>query len=222
MEMSQEQIEEFKRQIIQQIESTFSEDKKGSAIERINSMNDEEFLEFLKKNKLISSESNQKSENEFPKESEKLSQNESPFRLIAEGKIPSYIIDENKNCIAVLEIKPISKAHIIIIPKKEVSESGKIPQSAFSLAKKISKKIETKLKPKEVLISSSHSLGENILQILPVYSNESLDSPRKQISKEELESLQNLLEKKHKTKNIKKPRIKKIKESKIWFPRRIP
>jgi hypothetical protein len=217
--MEIEQIEEFKKQVIQQIESTFPEDKKNSAIESINLMNENEFLEFLRKNKLIDSEANKELDNEF----QESSQNESPFRLIIEGKIPSYIIDENKECIAVLEIKPISKAHAIIIPKKALSESDKIPQSIFSLAKRISKRIKTELKPKEVLISSSHSLGEIIINILPVYSNESLNSPRKQISKEELESLKEMLEKKQKAKTVKKPRIKKIEEStKLWLPRRIP
>jgi len=229
MEINQGQIEEFKRQIIRQIESTFSEDKKGPAIERVNSMNDEEFIEFLKKNKLLTSESNPKSDKEYPEsekeqneESQKLSSNESPFRLIVERKIPSYIIDENKYSLAVLEIKPISKAHIIIIPKKAVPDSDKIPKSIFSLAKKISKKIETKFKPKEVLISPSHILGETIINLLPVYSNESLDSPRKQASKEELEELKNILEKKQKIKKIKTPKIKKIEASKMWFPKRIP
>lgn len=213
-----EQIEEFKQQIIQQIESSFSEEKKSPAIERVNSMNNEEFIEFLRKNKLLASESSKESY----EEPQKLTKNDTPFRLIVEGKIPSYFIDENKYSIGVLEINPISKAHTIIIPKKAVSESGKMPQSVFSLAKKISKKIETKFKPKEVLISSSYALGETILNILPVYSNESLDSPRKQISKEELENLKNILGKKHKTKNIKETKIRKIEESKMWFPRRIP
>lgn len=219
MEITDEQIEEFKRQIIQQIESTFSEEKKEPAIERINSMNKEEFVEFLKKNKLLASEQNKEQPNE---QSQDIGQNESPFRLIIEGKIPSYILDENKDSIAVLEIKPISKAHTIIIPKKPVAESGKIPQSIFSLAKKISKKIKTKLKPKEVLISSSYALGETIINILPIYSNESLDSQRKQISKEELEELKKILEKKQKTKIIKKQKIGKIEESKMWLPKRIP
>ena len=212
MDLAEDQIEEFKRQIIQQIESSFSEEKKGPAIERINSMNSEEFIEFLKKNKLLASS----------EEPQKSSQNESPFRLIVEEKIPAYTIDENKYSVAVLEIKPISKGHIIIIPRKAVSQPEKIPQSVFSLAKKISKKIEKKFKPKEVLISSSYALGETILNILPVYSNESLDSPRKQISKEELENLKNILGKKHKTKSVKKMKIKKIEESKMWLPRRIP
>lgn len=218
MKISDEQIEEFKKQIIQQIKSTFPEDKKNSAIESINSMNEKEFLEFLRKNKLIVQEPNQ----EQDKELQEPSQNENPFRLIAEGKIPSYIIDKNKDSIAVLEIKPISKGHTIIIPKKAVSESGKIPQSIFSLAKKIAKKIKTKFKPKEVLISSAYSLGETIINILPVYSNETLNSKRNQISKEELESLKEMLEKKQKIKTIKKAKIKKIKESKLWLPKRIP
>jgi histidine triad (HIT) family protein len=218
MDLTEEEIGEFKKQIIQQIESTFSEDKKGPAVERVNLMNNEEFIDFLKKNKLLNSESEREYSEEYPR----ANQGETPFRLIIEGKIPSYLIDENKDSMAVLEIKPVSKGHIIIIPKKAISESDKLPKSAFSLAKKISKKIETNFKPKEVLISSSQVLGETILNILPVYSNESLISQRKQISKEELESIKNLFEKKKKTKAPKKPRIKKIKESGTWFPKRIP
>jgi diadenosine tetraphosphate (Ap4A) HIT family hydrolase len=218
MEMSEEQIEEFKKQIIQQIESTFSEEKKEPAIERINSMDKEEFIEFLKKNKLLSSESN----SEDNENSSNDSQNESPFRLIIEGKIPSYLLEETKIAMAVLEIKPISKGHTIIIPKKIISKSDKIPKSILSLAKKISKRIKTELKPKEVLISSSYALGEIIMNILPVYSNESLNSPRKQVSKEELEELKEILGKKQKTKAIKQPKIKKLEESKMWLPRRIP
>lgn len=222
MELTEEQIGEFKKQIIQQIQSTFSEDKKGPAIERVNSMNKEEFIDFLKKNKLLSSEYDKEMEGESGEESQESSQGETPFRLIIEGKIPSYIIDENKDCLAVLEIKPISKGHTIIIPKKAVFESNKLPKSSFSLAKKISKRIESNFKPKNVLISPSSVLGETILNILPVYSNESLTSQRTQPSKEELENIKNILEKKKKVKNVKKPRVKKIKESTAWFPKRIP
>ena len=220
MELTQEQIEEFKEQIIQQINSSFSEDKKVPAIQRIKSMNNEEFVDFLKKNKLLPPGNNKESES--GEEQGDTSHDETPFRLIVEGKIPSYSIDENKYGIAVLEINPISKAHIIIIPKKPLVKSENIPKEIFSLAKKISKKIEKKLKPKEVLISPSSVLGETIINVLPVYSNESFSSQRKKASKEELENLKSLLEKKQATKTVKKPKIKKIEESKIWFPKRIP
>lgn len=212
MQITNEQIEELKKQIIQQIESTFPENKKESAINQINSMNKEQFIEFLKKNNLIN----------LPEEGIQGNNRETPFRLIIEEKIPSYKIDENKDCIAVLEINPISKAHTIVIPKKMIKESGEIPKSLFSIAKRISKKINTKFKPKDILISSSNVLGEIIINILPIYDNETLDFPRQQIPKEELDELKNLLEKKTKPKSPKKQKITKIKETKLWLPQRIP
>lgn len=219
MEIPEEQINEIKQQIVQQIESTFSEDKKGPAIEKINSMNNDEFIDFLKKNKLLSEGD---SSHPLAEESQKENLNESPFRLIIEGKIPSYVLDESKRALAVLEIRPISKGHIIIIPKEAISNSNKVPKSIFSLANKIEKRIKEKLNPKEVLISPSFVLGENIINIVPVYSNESLNSPRRQASKEELEELKVILEKKQKVKKIKRAKIKKLDESKIWLPKRIP
>ncbi len=215
MDITNEQIEEFKKQIMQQIESTFPEDKKSSAIEQINSMDREQFIEFLRRNNLINSPEAEQNEQE-------INSKESPFRMIVEGKLPSYKIDETKDSIAVLEINPISKAHIIIIPKIPVKESGEIPKSLFSLAKKISKKIKTKFKPKEVVISSSVLLNEVIITVLPIYNRETLHSPRQQLSKEELEKLKEILEIKPKANTIKKPKITKIKETKLWLPKRIP
>jgi len=216
MELKDEQIENLKKQIISQIESTFPEDKKYSAIEQIESMDKEQFIEFLKRNNLINLSKEENPLETIP--------NETPFRMIIEGKIPSYKIDENKDSIVVLEINPISKAHVIIIPKNAIKESGEIPKSLFTLAKRISKKIKTKLKPKEVLISSSVLLEEVILNVLPIYNRETLHSPRLQVSKEELEKLKKLLERKLKSskQTPKKPKIKKIDEEKLWFPKRIP
>ncbi len=215
MELSQEQIDEFKRQIIKQVESTFSEEKKGPAIEKINHMNNEEFIEFLKKNKLLSSDEDKEG-------SVNTSNEETPFRLIIGGKIPSYKIEENDDGIAVLEINPISNGHTIIIPKKPLSDPKKLSKKILSLASKTAKRIKSKLKPKEVSISPSNVLGETIINILPIYSNESFSSPKKQASKEDLEKLKVILEKKSAPKRERKPQVKKIEESKMWFPKRIP
>ncbi len=214
MDLTQEQIESFKKQIIQQIETTFPEDRKASSIDQVNSMGNEEFIEFLKKNNLI------KADSENTPSSQNQGQN--PFRMIIEGKIPSYVIEENKTGMAVLEINPISKGHTIIIPKKEVSRQEKIPKSAFTLAKNISKRIEKTLNPKNILIVPSNILGEFIINLLPVYSDESLESPRKKAEEEELLSVKNLIEKKPKPKVVKRPQTKKIKETTPWFPKRIP
>jgi histidine triad (HIT) family protein len=212
--VSQEQLSQLKEQVISQINSTFPEAKKEQAIKQINSMDDSQFIEFLKQNDLIKNSETENSE-------ESGNENKTPFRLIVEGKIPSYEINQNKEAIAVLEINPISKAHVLIIPKIPVNESNKLPKAAFLLAKNISKKITSKFKPKEVLIASSAVLGEIIINIVPKYSNETLNSERKSSSKEELEKLKTDLEVKKRAKPIKQPKVKEVKE-KIWLPKRIP
>lgn len=213
-----EHITQLKKEIISQINSTFPEDKREEAINQVNSMNESQFIQFLKQNNLLK-ESDKEESNTSPQLE---TEDKTPFRLIVEEKIPSYKIDENTEAIAVLEINPISKGHVIIIPKITVKESNKLPQTAFSLAKKISKKIKTKFKPKEVLITSSNVLGEIIINLIPKYSNEDINSERKPSSKEALEELKQELEIKKKAKIIKPPKIKEVQTKGLWLPKRIP
>lgn len=208
--ISEEQAKEIKKQIIQQIESTFPEDKKSQAKKQIELMNPEQLEEFLEKNKLIASQ---------------LSGNkgiqECIFCSIISEKIPSYKVDENKSASAILEINPISTAHILIIPKKHSSFKEKIPKDISSLSEKISKKIKKEFSPKEILTSKTSLFGHDVINLVPVYENETLDSERRQAKKEELEELQKILTKKKKE-TIKKSKHQKIDEKKLWLPKRIP
>ena len=140
-------------------------------------------------------------------------QGESPqqciFCSIISGQAQSYKLDENSDSIAILEINPISKAHSLIIPKKH---SDKISKKSHQLAEEISKKIKTKFKPKDVLISESNLFGHQIINHLPVYTNETMNSKKHKAKQ---------LEKKIKPKAIKKSKPEKIKE-KLWLPKRIP
>lgn len=195
-------IDSIKNQIIEQIKSwNTSEDQKVNAIEQIQAMSPEELEEFLKKNNAIKSEDKQ----------------ECPFCLIIQGKIPSYKLSENKDAIAVLEINPLSKGHTIIVPKKH-DEIDKISASSYSLAKKISNKIKSKLKPKEINISTSKVLNHAIINVIPSFGNEK--GERKKAEKTELEQLQNAL------KIEKKVRVKKEKVIQNTnlprIPRKIP
>lgn len=205
-----EQVEQIKKQITQHIDATFPEDKKVLAKSQVESMNSEQLEEFLEKNNLIRKDGQQT--------------NQCVFCSIVFGNIDSYKIDENPNALAVLEINPISKSHIIVIPKEHLPSSDKIPENAFLLAKKISEKIKPKFSPKEVLISSSNLFGHEIINVLPIYKNETLNSARKPAKKEELEEIQKKLVKKERQKKeiVKKPRAKKIDSQKIWLPKRIP
>lgn len=209
--LTEEQARQIKQQIIQQIETNFPEDKKQSAKQQVELMNNEQLEEFLKQNNLI--KEGQKPEN--------LANPESVFRMIVEGKIPAHKIDENKDAVAVLEINPVSKGHMLIIPKKIINSVEQMPQNAFSLAKKISKKIKSKLKPKDVNISSSNAFGEFIINVFPVYENESLNSQRKKADEKELLELQKKLGKKTVKKVVTKKSPEKISE-KLWMPKRIP
>ena len=201
-----EQTEQIKKQIIRQIESVFPDEKKEIAKKQIAKMNSQELEQFIKQNNLAT-QGNQ----------------ENPFRLIVSGKISSYSVEENKYALAVLEINPVSRGHTLIIPKKQIAEGKKIPKYLTSFANKVTKKIKTTLKPKTVSVSVSNLFGETIINILPVYQDETLDSARSQARPEELLEIQKTLkEKEEKEKKIsKKQRVEKIDE-KTWLPKRIP
>ncbi len=42
------------------------------------------------------------------------------FSKIISGEIPSYKIKENENFIAFLDVSPLVRGHVLIVPKKEI------------------------------------------------------------------------------------------------------
>jgi len=204
--LSQEQAEQIKTQLLAQLEGTNLPNKE-SIKENIETMNPRELEDFLKQNKLVkeNGEENQ----------------QCVFCSIVSGKIQSYKISEDKNTIAVLEIKPISKGHAIIIPKKHIPSEKKFPKTGLKLAQKIAKNIKEKFGTSDVSIYFSNLFDHEIINILPVYKDENQNSKRYQAEQEELISSQEKLMEKGKIKSVRKPRTEKITE-KIWLPRRIP
>ncbi len=201
--LSSEQIEQIKKQIIQQIESTFPEEQKDSAIEQVEMMNSEELEKFLEKNNILKQE-----------------KQKCIFCSIVFGEMESCKIGENSEALGVLEINPISKAHSLIIPKKHISSEKGMPKEAIELAEEISKKIKKEFSPKNVLSSFSNFFGHEVINLVPIYKDETLDSKRYQAKKEELLEIQKVFMDKPKEPK-KKPETKKVQE-KIWLPRRIP
>ena len=165
-------------------------------------MNSDELERFIEKNKILK-------DDEEPK-------NECVFCAISSGKIQSCQIDENNGAIAVLEINPISKGHLLIIAKIHEEKPQK---EVASLAEKISKLIKKKFKAKKVEISSSRLFGHEVMNILPVYDNETFNSERKHLTIEELQKVKEEIIKKAEIKLRKKPRVIK---GKLWLPRKIP
>lgn len=216
MALSEEQIKQIKEQLLKQIES-FPSPQKENAKKQIEEMNAEQLEQFLIKNNLIKQE-DESLESEVQEEQGK---QQCIFCSIAQGKVKSYVLEENKASLAVLDINPLGKGHTIVIPKKHVS-SDKIPSSALSLAKKIARRIKIKLKPENVEISTSNINGHAIINIIPFYKGEKPE--KKQASQEDLIILQDKLKAKEKVKREKKQKIEKQeeKESLPHYPMRIP
>ncbi len=204
MSLTPQQISELKSQLGEQIEH-LPEVQRIQAQEQIDNMSPEALEAMLKQQ----SRKSQKS----------------VFRMIINNELPAKKIDENSSCIAVLEIRPASKGHLIIIPKNKVSSKNSIPTQAFSMAKKLAKKLKNKMKASQVEIQTEVKLGEQIINIIPQYKDPvSIASPRYEASEKELDEMYKILKVKQKIKVIRlnKKSSQKPSSSLPILKRRIP
>jgi len=190
MPLTAEQVEEIKRQILEQTKH-LPEERRKQIEEQINQMTPEQLELYVKQ--------------QMAQQPTQTTQ-QSVFRAIVSGEIPSKIIDQNKDAIAVLDIKPISKGHIIIIPKKPTTNANQLTTSCFTLAKKVAKKLSSKLKAQGTEIQTEFKFGEIIINVIPIYDKPlNIESPRNDASEKEIEEVYNQI------KAIKKPEIIKMK-----------
>lgn len=68
------------------------------------------------------------------------------FTKIINGEIPSYKVAEDENYYAFLDINPLAKGHVLVIPKKETDYIFDLSDREYSalwlFAKKVAKAIE--------------------------------------------------------------------------------
>jgi len=197
MTLTQEQIKEFKQQLSEQIKHLPLE-QKLEAQKQIDSMSPEALETMLR----------QESQAKI-------------FRQIASKEIHSKIINENNEAIAVLEIRPISEGHTIIIPKKPIKKIAKIPKEILKFVKESAEKISLALKPKKIEIQPASQLGEIIINLIPIYKNPlNINSPRAQSNEEELDKIYRKITQ-LKIINLKPQLKKKIKKEKSREIRKI-
>lgn len=74
---------------------------------------------------------------------------DSVFTRIIKGEIPCYKIAESNDSIAFLDIRPLSKGHTLVVPKREVDRLFDLPVKEFetlwSFAQVVAKAIEGKI-----------------------------------------------------------------------------
>ena len=181
--LTKEQAGEIKKQLLSQVENLPQENKEQIK-QQISEFNEEQLEAFLDQNKVQVQKGTEGAE---PSTKE----NQCIFCSIIENKMPSYKIAENKKAIAILELNPLTKGHILILPLEHTT-LDKMPRLAMSLAQKIAKKIKTKLKPEDIKLETSSFQGHAIINVVPLYKNA---PPKKEkADEEELKKLQELLE----------------------------
>ena len=213
MEQPKKDLENIKLKLIEHINANYEKDQAKNFIENINSMNDEEFLAFLKEQGLLGGEKNQKSQ--------------CIFCSIVFGDIPFTKIGENKKAIAILEVKPVSLGHSLILPKEHITSKEKLSEEVGKLALEIEQNLKATFNPKRVERVSSNIMGHEILNLLPIYDNETIDSKRKILSVEDLQKIKKKLEKKEIEEELleeapKESIEKEINEKNTWLPKRLP
>ena len=76
------------------------------------------------------------------------------FARIINKEIPSYIIEENEHFIAFLDVFPLAKGHVLVVPKKQVDYIFDLEPELYSglwlFANKIAKKLEQAIPCKRV------------------------------------------------------------------------
>ena len=119
------------------------------------------------------------------------------FSKIINGEIPSYKISENEHFYAFLDIFPLTKGHVLVVPKIEVDKIFDLPENYLSemlvFAQPIAKSIERSFDCNRCGITV---IGLEVphahLHLLPINSSDDLNFTRTKLAltKEELQIIQ--------------------------------
>lgn len=118
------------------------------------------------------------------------------FSRIIAGEIPCYKIAENNRFIAFLDVFPLVKGHVLVVPKKETDYVFDLSQEELSeilvFAQGVAKKIEKAIPCKRVGIAV---IGLEVphahVHLVPINSADDLNftRPKLQVDKSEMETI---------------------------------
>jgi len=165
--LTKEQAEQVKESLLHHLDK-FPEENREQIKEQITSMSLDDVQHFIEENNLSHLQ-------------------KCIFCSIAKGETPGYIVSENKDNIAVLEINPLTKAHVLVIPKEHTD----INDSATQLAKEIAEKIKKHFNPLKISINRKKIMEHPLIEVVPVYENQT--PKRYKASEDELKKLQDIL-----------------------------
>jgi histidine triad (HIT) family protein len=128
------------------------------------------------------------------------------FSKIVAGEIPCHKIAETNNCLAFLDIMPLVKGHILVIPKKEIDYIFDVDDALLSemilFSKKVSKAQKEVISCKRIGVAV---IGLEVphahIHLVPMNSMGDINfsHPKLKPSQEELEAVAELINKRYKT-----------------------
>lgn len=126
----------------------------------------------------------------------------SVFSKIVAGEIPCYKIAEDEKHLAFLDVFPLVKGHVLVIPKQEVDKYFDLDDSTIVslnlFAKKVAKAIEKAIPCLRVGVAI---IGLEVphahIHLVPLNSMRDIDfsQPKQKISPEEMEEIAALIRK---------------------------
>mgnify|MGYP001594161361 CR=1 FL=1 len=173
-----EDIASLKERILEQLDE-LPEEQAEAMRERIEGMSDADFEAFLK-------------EYTMPLQS-------CLFCQLAQGKIPTIRIYESKNILAVLDINPAAKGHMLVMPKQHYQFLTQLPDSLlfeiFSFVKHIIPSIIRAIKSQGVALSilqgKEQAVPHFAVSIIPRFKEDKINfsQKRQKIPQQELEAI---------------------------------
>lgn len=122
------------------------------------------------------------------------------FTRIVNGEIPCYKVAEDDNFLAFLDINPLQKGHVLVIPKIEVDYIFDLEDSVITemmiFAKKVAKQIKNKIECNRVAVVV---LGLEVphahIHLIPMNSEKDVDFSKEKLklSNDEFVNIANLI-----------------------------
>jgi len=118
------------------------------------------------------------------------------FSRIVKGEIPSYKVAESEDFYAFLDINPLARGHVLVIPKEEVDYifdiEDELYKELFTFAKIVGKAIESVIPCKRMgIIVFGLDVPHAHIHLIPINkpSDMNFESPKLSLDKEEFEEI---------------------------------
>ena len=124
------------------------------------------------------------------------------FSKIIAGEIPCHKVAENEHCFAFMDIMPLAKGHVLVVPKIEIDRYFDLDEEILSelsiFSKKIALAIESAVPCKRVgLAVIGLEVPHAHIHLIPLNSVEDInfERPKLDMSTEELSEIASLIRK---------------------------